>query len=104
MNGIGERLVTLVKYMCFCMMAPDFLMLSLEERRNFVPEWTELAADYGLRLLFWGPTMGIKEHVVFVFESNRNSINFFKFQREWQSLGTPDAGKYIQYIRTITVH
>ena len=104
MNSNGERQFAMVKFICFCMMAPDFLKLTLKERRSYVPKWTELAAKFGLKLVFWGPVMGIKEHVVFVFESNRNSDKFFMFQREWQQLGTPDAGKLIQYIRTITVH
>lgn len=47
--------------------------------------------------------MGVREHVVIVFESNGFSDEYMKFQREWQGLGTPDAGKYIDYTRTITV-
>jgi hypothetical protein len=85
-------------------MTPDFLKLSLEDRKKFIPEWTELAGEYGLKLLFWGSTIGINEQVVFVFESNSRLEKFFIFQREWLQLGTPEAGKLIKYVRTITVH
>jgi hypothetical protein len=47
--------------------------------------------------------MGVREHVVVVFESNGFSDDYMKFQREWQGLGTPEAGNYIDYSRTVTV-
>jgi len=56
------------------------------------------------KMLFWGTTMGVKEHAVFVFESNGNSGNFFNFQREWLGLGIELAGTIIYYTRTITVN
>jgi hypothetical protein len=86
------------------MMAPEFLRLPIEERKAHVPKWSELAKKHGLKMLFWGTTTGIKEHTVFVFESNQNSLSFFKFQREWLGLGTDLAGTLIEYTRTITVH
>jgi len=46
-------------------------------------------------MLFWGATLGVREYVVFVYESDVNGDNYFKFQREWQGLGTPEAGKFI---------
>jgi hypothetical protein len=86
------------------MMAPEFLRLPIEKRKGHIPQWSELAKKHGLKMLFWGTTMGIKEHVVIVFESNHDSSNFFKFQREWLGLGTELAGTIIEYTRTITVH
>jgi hypothetical protein len=86
------------------MMAPDFLKLNLDNRRDHIPEWASLAKKHGFKLVFWGLTMGVKEQAVFVFESNYNSEKFFKFQREWIKLGTPEAVKLIENMRTITVH
>ena len=54
-------------------------------------------------MLFWGATLGVREYVVFVYESDVNGDNYFKFQREWQGLGTPEAGKFIEFTRSITV-
>jgi hypothetical protein len=85
-------------------MAPEFLKLNLDDRQAQIPEWASLAKKFGFKLMFWGPTMGVKEQAVFVFESANNSEEFFKFQREWTKLGTSDAGKFIQNMRTITVH
>ncbi|UCH56649.1 MAG: hypothetical protein JSV18_04625 [Candidatus Bathyarchaeota archaeon] len=93
----------MVKYICFCQMTTEFLKLPLEERKSWVPRWTDLAKKHGLNLLFWGTTIGTREHVVFVFESNEKSDNYLKFQREWQGLGTPEAGRHIEYARSITV-
>lgn len=93
----------MVRYICYCQMTTTFLKLPLEERQRRIPEWMELAKEHGLKLLFWGSTIGVREHVVFVFESEGNSDNYMKFLREWQGLGTPVAGKYIEYTRTITV-
>ena len=90
--------------MVFCMMAPEFLRLPIEERQGYVPYWSELARKHGLKMLFWGTTMGVKEHAVFGFESNGDSESFFNFQREWLGLGTDLAGTLIEYTRTITVH
>jgi hypothetical protein len=99
-----EERLKMVKYICLCMFAPDFLKQDLEQRQSHIPKWSEIATTYGLKLLFWGPAMGVKEHAVFVFDSNGNTAKFFKFQREWLQLGTPEAGKYIEYMKTITVH
>jgi hypothetical protein len=84
-------------------MTPEFLKLPLEERKSWVPKWKELASKYGLNMLFFGTTIGVREHVAVVFESKANSDNYMKFQREWQGLGTPEAGRYINFTRTITV-
>lgn len=84
-------------------MTPEFLRLPLNERKEFIPKWKELAKNNNLKILFWGSTIGIREHVAIVFESEENPDNYMKFQREWQSLGTPEAGKYISYTRSITV-
>jgi hypothetical protein len=45
-----------------------------------------------------------RESAVFVFEAQKNHDSYMKFQREWLSLGTPDAGRYFDYTRTIKVH
>ena len=94
----------MVRYIVFCMMAPEFLRLPIEERQGHVPQWSDLAKKHELKMLFWGTTMGVKEHAVFIFESNGDSGKFFKFQREWLALGTELAGTIIEYTRTITVH
>jgi hypothetical protein len=84
-------------------MTPEFLKLSLEERKSWIPTWNEMAMKHGLKVLFYGTTLGVREHVVVVFESAENSEGYLKFQREWQGLGTPEAGKFIEYTRSITV-
>jgi hypothetical protein len=84
-------------------MTPEFLRLPLEERKERIPIWRELACKHGLKTLFWGTTLGVREHVVFVFESDVNGDNYIKFQREWQGLGTPEAVKFIEFTRSITV-
>ncbi len=56
-----------------------------------------------MKMLFWGATIGVREHVVFVFESYVNGDNYIKFQREWQGLGTQEAGELIEFTRSITV-
>jgi hypothetical protein len=94
----------MVRYIVFCMMASEFLRLPIEERKEHIPRWSKLAKNHGLKALFWGLTMGVNEHAVFVFDSNGDSGNFFKFQREWLGLGTELAGTIIEYTRTITVH
>ena len=48
--------------------------------------------------------MGVKEQAVCVFKYSGKNEKFFKFQREWLGLGTPEAGKYIKNTRTITVY
>jgi hypothetical protein len=85
------------------MMAPDFLKLTLEEREKFIPKWRKQAEKYEMKILFWGTAIGVSEHIVVVLESAEHD-NYFKFLREWQGLGTPNAGKHIEYTRTITVH
>ena len=94
----------MVKYICFCQMTPEFLRQPLEEREEWIPKWRDIARKYGLKMLFWGSTIGVKEHVVFVFEADKNHGSYMEFQREWLSLGTPDAGRRFDYTRTITVH
>jgi len=101
--GDGKRLDKMVKYICFCMMTPEFLKLSLEEREKHVSRLTETAKRHGLKVLFLGSTLGIKEHAVVVFESKERSDNFMKFMRDWQAIGTPEAGRYLEYTKTITV-
>lgn len=86
------------------MMTPEFLKLPLEERENWIPKWTEIAKEFGLKLLFHGTTIGVAEHVVFVYESPKYSENYFKFLRAWLELGTLNAGKLIEYTRTVTVN
>ena len=93
----------MVKYICFVQMTPEFLKLSLEERKSWIPTWKEMASRHGLNVIFYGTTIGVREHVVVVFESEANSSNYMKFQREWQGLGTPEAGRFIEYTRSITV-
>ena len=91
------------KFICYVQMTPDFLKLSLEERKSWIPTWKEMAKKHGLNVLFYGTTLGVREHVVVVFESAENSEGYLKFQREWQGLGTPEAGKFIEYTRSIPV-
>jgi len=93
-----------VHYICFIMVTPQFLQLPLKERESFIPKWAELAKKYGLTLLFGGNTIGVAENVTLAFEAPRHSDNYFKFMREWLELGTPNAGKLIQYTRTVTVN
>jgi len=93
----------MVKYICFCQMTPKFLRLPLEERRAHITKLTETAKKHCLKVRFWGSTIGVSEHVVVVFEANGYSDNYIKFQREWQGLGTPEAGEYIEHTRTVTV-
>ena len=94
----------MVRYICFVQFTPEFLKLSLEERERWIPKGVELARKHGLKVLFWGSTLGVRENAVVVFEVNGVSDGFMKFQREWQGLGTPKAGKYIDYTRTVTVY
>ncbi|MCK5420702.1 MAG: hypothetical protein KAJ08_00965 [Deltaproteobacteria bacterium] len=94
----------MVKYITFCEMTPEFLKLQLEERQQFVKSWGRIASDFGIKIVFWGMPIGVREHVVCVFEANGNEEKFFKFQREWLALGTKDAGKYIRNTRSIPVY
>jgi hypothetical protein len=48
--------------------------------------------------------MGVREHIVCVFETKNDKEAFFKFEREWLGLGTSEAGKYINSLRTISVY
>ncbi len=91
------------KFICFVQMTAEFLKLSLEERKSWIPTWNEMAKKHGLKVLFYGTTLGVREHVVVVFESAENSDSYLKFQRERQGLGTREAGKLIEYKRTITI-
>jgi hypothetical protein len=84
-------------------MTPEFLRLSLEEREQYLPKWTKLASEYGIKVLFWGLPMGVTEHVVIVFEDSASSSNYFIFWRKWLGLGTQEAGKIIKNTRTIIV-
>jgi len=97
-------LTEMVRYIVFCEMTPAFLQLTLEERKELPLMWSQVASQYGVKMLFWGMPLGVHEHVVCVFESNGNNEKYFKFQREWLSLGTPDAGRYVKNTRTITVY
>lgn len=94
----------MVRYICFTMMAKEFLQLPLEDRKEYIPKWSKLATKHGLKMLFWGTAMGVDEHAVFVYETNGDTQDFFRFQREWLGLGTPEAGTVIDYTRTITIH
>lgn len=85
-------------------MTTEFLKLQLDERKQFVQTWGRIASDYGIKIVFWGMPIGVKEHIVCVFDVNGNDAKFFEFQREWLSLGTDDAGRYIRNTRSITVY
>lgn len=93
-----------MKYITFIELTPEFLRLPMEERTGFVPRWTKMASKHGVKVVFWGMPIGVKENVVCVFETQVDNEHFFKFQREWLGLGTPEAGKYIKSTRTITVY
>jgi len=56
-----------------------------------------------VKIVFWGMPMGVKENVLCVFETQGDNETFFKFQRAWLGLGTPEAGRYVKNTRTITV-
>jgi hypothetical protein len=84
-------------------MTTEFLKMPLEERQRHVPKWSQIAQQYGVKVLFWGMPMGVNEHIVIVFETNE-SEKFFMFQREWLELGTTNAGKLVKNTRTITVY
>jgi hypothetical protein len=86
------------------MMAQGFLELVLDEKQKLISKWSKLAHSHGIKVMFWGSTLGLKEHGVVVFETNGNPNKFLKYKREWLTLGTQDAGKYIQYVRTVTVY
>jgi hypothetical protein len=60
------------------------------------PGGSARARKHGLKMLFWGTTMGVKEHAVFVFESNGDSESFFNFQRHWLDLGTECGARAIE--------
>ena len=94
----------MVKYICFCMMAKGFLKLDIEEKKKLISEWSKLAHSHGIKVMFLGSSLGIKEHGVVAFDTNGSTEKFLKFKRKWLSLGTQDAGKYLQYIRVVTVH
>jgi hypothetical protein len=85
-------------------MTPEFLKLDLTERQNQILEWSKLAITHSIKPLFWGPTLGVQEQAVIVFDTNGKSEMFFKFVRKWLMLGTPEAGKHLQNVRTVTVH
>ena len=97
-------MLEMVLYIVFCEMTPEFLQLSLEERKELPLRWGQVALQYGVKMLFWGMPLGVHEHVVCVFEANGSNEKYFKFQREWLALGTPEAGRYVKNTRTITVY
>ncbi|MFC1803823.1 hypothetical protein ACFL0D_07645 [Thermoproteota archaeon] len=92
-----------MKFITFCEMTREFLMMPLEERQKKIPKWSQIAQKYGVKVIFWGMPIGVKEHIVIVYETGDNQ-KYFLFQREWLGLGTPIAGKYIKNTRTITVY
>ena len=94
----------MVKFITFCEMTSEFLKLQLEERQDYVQTWGRTASKYGIKIVFWGMPIGVKEQVVCVFDVNGNDAKFFEFQRAWLGLGTDDAGKYIKNTRSITVY
>ena len=93
-----------MRYITFVELTPEFLQLPMEDRKNYVPKWSKIASKHGVKVIFWGLPMGVKENVVCVFETQNNNETFFKFQREWLGLGTPEAGKYVKNTRTISVY
>lgn len=94
----------MVRFIIFLEMTAEFLKLPLDERQAFIPLWNQIAAKYGIKMLFWGLPTGVTEHVVIAYELAGNQELFFVFQREWLGLGTPEAGKFIRNTRTIIVH
>jgi hypothetical protein len=94
----------MVKYITFIEFNSEFLRLSMEDRQQSIRKWIKTATKYGLKILFYGVALGVSEHAVCVFDSNGDNEKFFVFQRKWLGLGTPEAGKLIHNIRTITVH
>jgi len=94
----------MVKYIIFVESTPEFLQLPMEKRLGYVPKWSQLASRHGVKVVFWGMPMGVKENVVCVFETQSGKDAFFKFQREGLGPGTPDACKRIKGTRTIQVY
>lgn len=84
-------------------MTTEFLRMSLEERRGYIPKISQIAQNYGIKIIFWGMPMGVSEQLVIVFETN-DSEKYLIFQREWLELGTAEAGKNIKNTRTILVY
>jgi hypothetical protein len=94
----------MVKCITFLELTKEFLRLSLDEREGNIREWIQLASKYGIRVLFYGVPLGVKEDAVFVLEYIGRNERFFNFMREWLELGTPDAVRFIKNTRTITVY
>jgi len=94
----------MVVYICFCKMTSDFLKKPIEEREQIIPQWMELGKKHGLKTLTYGNPTGVNENVVIMFQSKKYSDNYMKFQREWLGLGSPEAHKFVEHTRTITVH
>ena len=84
-------------------MTSEFLRMSLEERHGYIPKISQIAQNYGIKIIFWGMPMGVSEHLVIVFDTN-DSEKYLIFQREWLKLGTDEAGKNIKNTRTIIVY
>jgi len=94
----------MVRFIVFLDVTPEFARLPLEERRSFIIKWNQTASKYGIKMLFWGLPLGVREDVIIVYELTGSQDLFFLFQREWLGLGTSEAGKYIGKTRTIVVH
>lgn len=72
-----------MKYITFIELTPEFLRLPIEERMSYIPRWSQLASKHGVKVVFWGMPMGVKENVVCAFETQGDNEAFFKFQKKW---------------------
>lgn len=93
-----------MKYITFCELSKEFLEKPMEQRKDYIQTWNQLAKKHRVKVLFWGMPMGVKEQLVYAFEVSKDGETFFKFEREWLGLGTPEATKLIKNLRTITVY
>ena len=93
----------MVKYIYFIQRTPDFLKLSLEDCKSKLEEYTERAKVYCLKFFFCESILGVRKHAVLVMASKEYSDKIVKFHRDIQGLGTPEASKYVENTRTVTV-
>lgn len=94
---------TKFRYICLVRLLPAFYKLTTEERRKWFARHNELLKKYGLTMLFFGSAFGVPEQAAFVYESDKFLDTFNNFMVELINMGTPEARKYIEFTRTITV-
>lgn len=93
-----------MKFITFCQLSDEFLKKPLEERTGYIHQWNKIAEANRVKVLFWGMPQGVSENLVYAFETKNDGISFFQFEREWLSLGTDEAGRFVKYLRSIVVY